>query len=86
MSTIIIGNIHENIKCESFKDPETGRIRVRPLKGQGLPTNLLIECSSKERMAHLEGTKFITENVKVCKKTDGRVYLRAKDQKITKIM
>ena len=82
---LIIGNIFDDVKCESFKDPETGRIRVRPLEGQGFPTKLLIECSSTERKAHPVGTKFRTENVKVCKKTDGRIYLRAKDQMIYKI-
>lgn len=82
MPDLIIGNIYENIKCESFRDPEAGRIRVRPLVGQGLSKNLVIECSSSERKAHPVGTRFITENVKVCKKTDGRIYLRAKDQKI----
>lgn len=83
--SLVIGTIYENIKCESFKDPETGRIRVRPLEGQGLPTKILIECSSEERKAHPIGTKFKTENVKICKKTDGRIYLRAKDQWIMKI-
>lgn len=83
--SLIIGDIYENIKCESFKDPETGRIRVRPLAGQGLPTKLLIECSTTERKAYSVGTKFRTENVKVCKKSDGRIYLRAKNQMIYKI-
>ena len=66
-------------------DPETYRLRVRPIEGQGVPTNLLIECSSTERDAHPVGTMFRTENVKVCKKKNGRIYLRAKDHKITKI-
>ena len=83
--SLIIGDIIDNIECESFKDPETGRIRVRPLAGQGLPTKIVVECSSSERKAHAIGTKFRTENVKVCKKTDGRIYLRAKDQWIFKI-
>tara|TARA_R110002049_G_scaffold181329_2_gene348674 strand:+ start:38 stop:295 length:258 start_codon:yes stop_codon:yes gene_type:complete len=82
---LIIGNYYENITCENFKDPETGRIRVRPLDGQNLPTNIVIECSKSERESHPIGTKFITENVKVCKKSDGRIYLRAKDQFIKKI-
>tara|TARA_R110002167_G_scaffold26873_1_gene92108 strand:- start:403 stop:663 length:261 start_codon:yes stop_codon:yes gene_type:complete len=82
---LVIGDVFENIKCESFKDSETGRIRVRPLPGQGLPTKIVIECSSSERKAHAVGTKFRTENVKVCKKSDGRIYLRAKDQMIYKI-
>ena len=83
--SLVIGDIFENVICESFLDPETGRIRVRPIDGQGLPTKIVIECSSKERKAHPIGTKFKTENVKVCKKSDGRIYLRAKGQNIQKI-
>jgi hypothetical protein len=45
-SKLVIGNVIENVRCESFKDPETGKIKVRPLEGQGLPTKILIECSS----------------------------------------
>ena len=78
---LIVGNYYENIKSENFKDKETGRIRVRLLSGQNLP----IECSKSERESHLIGTKFVTENVKVCQKPDGRIYLRAKDQFIKKI-
>lgn len=82
---LILGNYHDNIICESFLDPETGRIRVRPLPNQGLPTKILIECSSKERKAYPIGTKFRTENVKVCQKPTGRMYLYAKDKVIYKI-
>lgn len=78
---LVIGEL----KCESFIDPETGRIRVRPLANQSLPTKIVIECSSSERKAHPVGTKFRTENVKVCKKSDGRIYLRAKGQMIYKL-
>lgn len=82
---LTIGNYIDNIKCESFKDTETGRIRVRPLKGQGLPTKLVISCLKRVREAHPVGTKFRTENVLVCKQADGRIYLYAKDQMIYKI-
>lgn len=82
---LIIGNYISYVRCESFKDPETGRIRVRPLPGQGLPTNLVIECSKHERERYPLGTKFMGADVKVCSKPDGRIYLRAKDQWITKI-
>ena len=82
---LIVGQYLENILCESFIDPETSRIRVRPISGQGIPTSLVIECRSKLRKMDPVGTKFRTENVKVCKKPDGRVYLRAKDQMIYKI-
>lgn len=83
--SLVIGDYHENILCENFMDPETGRIRVRPLPNQDLPTNIVIECSKNEREAHPIGTRFRTDNVKVCQKPDGRIYLRAKDQMIYKI-
>lgn len=80
-----LGNYMENVTCESFLDPETSRIRVRPIQGQGLPTTLVIGCSKKEREEYPIGTLFIAESVKVCKKPDGRMYLRAKNQVINKI-
>lgn len=82
---LIVGNEYKNIECESFLDSETNRVRVRPVEGQGLPINLLIECSRDERNSHPIGTKFKTINVRVCKKPDGRIYLRAKDQFIKRI-
>ncbi|WP_452223700.1 hypothetical protein [Lacinutrix chionoecetis] len=83
--SLIIGNYIDNVKCESFLDKETNRIRVRPLPGQDVPTTLVIECLKKIREKNKIGTHFIAENVKVCKKSDGRIYLRAKDQVIHKI-
>lgn len=82
---LILGNYYDNIKCESFLDPKTNRIRVRPLSGQGFPTNLVIESLKKIREAHPVGTKFTTENILVTKKPDGRIHLRAKDQMIYKL-
>ena len=83
---LIVGSYIDNVKCENFKDPETGRVRVRPLPDQGLATNLVIECSRVEREKHPLGTQFITSDVKVCMKPDGRRYLRARDQIITKLI
>jgi len=79
-----LGDYIENVKCENFLDPETGRIRVRPMPNQDIPTNLMIDCSRFERERHPSGTRFITENEKVSIKPVGRIYLRAKDQVITK--
>jgi len=82
---LIIGQYYDNIKCESFLDKETNRVRVRPLPNQSVPTTMVIECLKKFREENKVGTHFLAENVKVCKKPDGRVYLRAKDQVIYKI-
>jgi hypothetical protein len=82
---LILGNYIDEVLCESFIDPETKRIRVRPLPNQEIPVTLVIECRMKERKRYPVGTEFRTDNVKVCKKIDGRIYLRAKDQMIYKI-
>ena len=44
---LIIGNYYDNIKCESFLDKETNRIRVRPLPNQQVPTTMVIDCFKK---------------------------------------
>lgn len=83
--SLIIGNYIDNIKCESFLDKETNRTRVRPLPNQEVPITMVIECLKKFREQYPLGTKFIAENVKICKKTNGRLYLRAKNQILQKI-
>lgn len=82
---LIIGNTHTNIICESFKDDETGRIRVRPVDIKIPEYKIVIECSKDVREAYPISTKFLAKEVKVCKKPNGRIYLRAKDQMIYKI-
>lgn len=79
---MIVGNYYENVKGVSYVDPETNRIRVKSLGNSSLPDGVMIECSKPIRTSHPVGTHFRTENVKVCKKPNGRIYLRAKDQMI----
>lgn len=81
-SSLIVGNYIDNVQGESFRDAETNRIRVRPLPNQGISTHLVIECLKSIREAHPIGTKFYTIDCKVCKKPNGRIYLRARDQMI----
>ncbi len=82
---LIVGNYIKNVLCESFLDPETSKVRIRPLPNQGLPIDLMIECFREYRNTEKYplGSQFIADDVKVCKKTIGRIYLRAKDQKLT---
>ena len=77
-----IGNNYRNINCESFLDNETNRIRVRPCINQIVSHEIVIECSKSIRESHPIGTLFFCEEVKVCKKPHGRIYLRAKNQMI----
>jgi len=81
----IIGNYFENVKCESFLDITTNRVRIRPIDNENFSKELVIECLKiyRNTSKYPIGTIFIAENVKVCKKTNGRVYLRAKDQLLT---
>lgn len=79
---LAIGNYIENVKCESFKDLETNRIRIRPLPNQGLPTNLVIESLKifRDETKYPLGSIFIARRIKVCQKEVGRIYLRADKQ------
>lgn len=84
---LIIGNYIKNLECESFLDTETNRIRIRPTKNQEIPDDLVIECLREYRdiTKFPLGTKFIAEDAKVCKKPICRIYLRAKNQLLTRI-
>lgn len=75
-----VGNVYNDVICESFKDPETYRLRIRPAKGQVVPTNLVVESLKVFREKYPEGTRFMANEIKVCQKPNGRIYLRAKDQ------
>lgn len=85
MEDLILGKVYPKIMCETFRDPATNRIRVRPLLNQGLPNTMFIECDKAERDAYPIGTKFMTTGVKVCRKPNGRWYLKAIKNFINKI-
>lgn len=82
---LVIGNNFNNIFCESFLDSQTNRIRVRSIEDENIPEGVLIECLKSIREQYPIGTKFYAKEIKVCKKPDGRIYLRAKDQLIYKL-
>ena len=84
---LTIGNIIDNVKCESFKDPDTGRIRIRPIPNQGIPTGLMIESLKvfRDTDKFPLGTQFYATTVKVCQKEIGRIYLRAEKQMLYEI-
>ncbi|AEA42594.1 hypothetical protein [Fluviicola taffensis] len=82
---LVIGTKYLDVLFETFLDPETSHIRVRPLSDQGFPPNILIESLTKFRDEYPEGTVFRTESVTVCKRPEGRIYLRAKNQMLYEI-
>ena len=51
---------------ENRGEPSSKKVRARPLPGQGVSSNLNLECSSAMREAHPPGTLFKVD----CKVTD----------------
>lgn len=50
-----------HIIIETFRqygEPSSSKVRARPLAGQGLPTDLRVECSKKMRLDHPVGSLF----------------------------
>ena len=53
---------YRNIVIETYdgaREYSTGAPHARPLSGQGLATNLKVECSGSMRLNHPIGTKFL---------------------------
>jgi len=44
--------------CSYSGGGSSSKVRCRPIAGQGLPTDMFVECSKKMRMAHPVGTLF----------------------------
>jgi len=44
--------------CSYSGGGSSSKVRCRPIAGQGLPTDMFVECSKKMRMAHPVGTYF----------------------------
>jgi hypothetical protein len=82
---LVVGKTFNNVICESFLDSQTNRFRVRSIGDENIPEGILIECLKSIREQYPIGTKFYAKEIKVCKKPDGRIYLRAKDQLIYKL-
>ncbi|MGM5631704.1 hypothetical protein O2K51_12445 [Apibacter raozihei] len=88
MDNLKIGEYIENLKCESFFEKETNRVRIRALDNQDAPTHILIESSKVYRDIKIYpiGTQFVIKRVKVClKNKDGEIsrkYLSAKGQEL----
>lgn len=79
-----IGEYYSQVQCESFFDDESNRVRIRTIPNSLFPHQILVESLKSFRDEYPVGTIFYTENIKICKKPNGRVYARAKDQMLFK--
>jgi len=46
------------ITVETFRDHQTGKVRVRPVRGEIHPDTMNVECARSVRYEHPVGTKF----------------------------
>lgn len=67
----------------TFLESRTNRVRVRTIGDSDIPAGILVECLKSIREQYPAGTQFYATEIKVCKKPDGRIYLRAKDMQST---
>lgn len=59
---------------ENLNEPAAERIRARPVAGQGLPTSLKVQCSTRIREKYPVGTKLLI-TAKVTSREGGTPFL-----------
>lgn len=70
---------YRKVIVETYQNTQGGSsksIRARPIAGQGLSSEMNVECSSKMRKGHPVGTKFLLE-AKVTSREGGSDFLYA---------
>ncbi len=72
-------SIYRKVIVETYQNTQGGSsksIRARPIAGQGLSSEMNVECSSKMRKGHPVGTKFLLD-AKVTNRKGGADFLYA---------
>ena len=76
---IVLIGMYRDVVIETYVnpgDPSNAKIRARPLPGQGLDTEMKVECSRKMREGYPVGTKFVLK-AKVIDRDGGTPFLYA---------
>jgi len=80
------GNRIDELIVETYYKKGRNRLRVRPIAGQGVPTNMRVSCSLRDRDQYPPGTRFRCNDVIVMqKKGEQTVYLKVSKDLIYKI-
>jgi hypothetical protein len=80
------GNRISQLIVESFYDKSRGRIRIRPVAGQGVPTDLTVSSDLAIRNDYKVGTRFRCYDVIVIKqKNNQATHLRVSKFELYKI-
>jgi hypothetical protein len=74
-----VHDLFRNIKCRLIYDTTACRRRFVSVEGQGLPADLFVKYDKAIRELYEINTIFLATEIKVCKNSDGKFYLRAKD-------
>jgi len=69
---------YRDIAVESFADPRTGRLRIRPMAGQAIATSLRVQCSRRllDTDVYQPGTRFLL-SAKFTDRLGGEPFLYA---------
>jgi len=69
---------YRDVAVESFIDPRSGRVRIRPVSGQAYATSLRVQCSAslKDTERHPPGTRFLI-SAKLTDRQGGEPFLYA---------
>ena len=67
---------YRDVAVESFLDPRSGRLRVRPMAGQAFAPSLAVQCSRMltDATVHAPGTRFLV-SAKLTDRQGGTPFL-----------
>jgi hypothetical protein len=69
---------YRDVAVESFTDPRTGALRIRPMAGQAYATSMRVQCARalRDPQVHPAGTRFLIR-AKLTDRMGGAPYLYA---------
>ncbi|HEU4373853.1 MAG TPA: hypothetical protein VFS02_10205 [Telluria sp.] len=67
---------YREVAVESFIDPRSGAVRIRPMAGQAFAPTLPVRCGRRLREAYPPGTRFLL-NAKLTDRQGGAPFLYA---------
>jgi hypothetical protein len=67
---------YREVAVESFIDPRTGRVNIKPMAGQAFAPSLPVQCARKLREDYPPGTRFLL-NAKLTDRLGGPQFLYA---------
>ena len=78
---------YRDVAVESFTDPRTGLLRIRPMAGQAYATSMRVQCSRalRDPQMYPAGTRFLIR-AKLTDRAGGAPYLYAHHGDAVKVL